>query len=85
MVLEGAALAIAIFVMRVITYAIGTLRMVVITRNMRFIAATFAFLEAFIFAVVIANVVQNLEDGWNLFAYCLGASVGSYLGMFLEA
>lgn len=85
MVLEGFALALAIFFMRVINYAIGTIRMVIITRNMRFLASVFAFIEAFIFAVVIANVVTNLDDALNLFAYCLGASVGSYLGMQLES
>jgi len=85
MVLEGLSLAIAIFIMRIINYAVGTLRLVVITRNMRALAASFAFIEAFIFAVVIANIVQNLDDTLNLFAYCLGASVGSYLGMIMEA
>lgn len=85
MVLEGALLAIVIFILRVINYAISTLRMVMITRNMKLLAAGFAFLEAFIFVVVIANVVQNVTDGLNLFAYCIGASVGSYLGMFLES
>lgn len=85
MVLEGAVLAFVIFILRVINYAISTLRLVMITRNMKFFAAAFAFLEAFIFVVVIANVVQNVTDGLNLFAYCLGASAGSYLGMFLEA
>lgn len=84
MVLEGLTLAIAIFVMRIINYAVGTLRLVVITRNMRALAASFAFIEAFIFAVVIANIVQNLGDTLNLFAYCMGASVGSYLGMIME-
>ena len=85
MVLEGLSLAIAIFFMRIINYAVGTLRLVVITRNMRALAASFAFIEAFIFAVVIANIVSNLDDTLNLFAYCMGASVGSYLGMIMEA
>jgi len=84
MVLEGFALALAIFLLRVLNFALGTIRMVIITRNMRLLASVFAFIEAFIFAVVIANVVTNLNDTLNLFAYCMGAAVGSYLGMYLE-
>jgi uncharacterized protein YebE (UPF0316 family) len=83
---DGAILlALVIFVLRVMNYAISTLRMVVITRGRRLIAATMAALEAFIFAVVTANIVTDLDNLANLFAYCAGASVGSYLGMLLEA
>jgi len=78
-------LALLIFVLRILNYAISTLRLVAITRQRRLIASGMAAMEAFIFAVVIANVVQDLENVINLTAYCLGASIGSYLGMMLES
>jgi len=78
-------LAIAIFVLRVLNYAIGTIRMVAIARGARVIAAFLAAFEALIFAVVIANIVSDLENIVNLVAYCLGASAGSWLGMELES
>ena len=73
-----------IFVLRVINYAISTIRLVFIARNYRFLAAVLAFVEAFVFAVVMARIVSDLSNVINLFAYCLGASVGSYVGMAIE-
>lgn len=82
---EALAFASLIFVLRVFNYSISTIRLVFIGRGLRLGAALIAFVEALIFAVVIAGVVQDLSDIVNLIAYCLGASVGSYVGMWLEA
>lgn len=78
------AYALLIFVLRVVNYAISTMRLVFIARNMKVRAAITAFFEALIFAVVIAGVVSDLQNVINLTAYCLGAAVGSYVGMWLE-
>lgn len=81
---EAIGFAVLIFGLRVFNYSISTLRLVFIGRGMRLWAAFIAFFEALIFAVVIARVVQDLSDVVSLLAYCLGASVGSYIGMWLE-
>lgn len=83
-VLEGLLFAGLIFILRVINYAISTIRLVFIARNRRFLAAVLAFVEAFVFAVVMARIVSDLSNALNLIAYCLGASVGSYVGMAIE-
>ncbi|MGJ3241049.1 MAG: DUF2179 domain-containing protein [Anaerolineae bacterium] len=82
---EAIAFALLIFVLRVFNYTISTMRLVFIGRGMKLWAAVIAFFEALIFAVVIANVVSDLQDLGNLMAYCLGAAVGSYVGMWLES
>jgi uncharacterized protein YebE (UPF0316 family) len=84
--LTPAALAFAtmLFALRVLNYAISTLRLVFIGRGFKFFAAALAFLEAFIFAVVMGQIVSDLTDVTNLMAYCLGASAGSYVGMVIE-
>jgi uncharacterized protein YebE (UPF0316 family) len=82
--LEGLLFAGLIFILRVINYAISTIRLVFIARNRRFLAAALAFVEAFVFAVVMARIVSDLSNTINLVAYCLGASVGSYVGMAIE-
>jgi uncharacterized protein YebE (UPF0316 family) len=76
---------ILIFILRVMNYAIGTLRLVSITRGRRFVAGSLAMLEGLVFAVVIAGVVNDLQNIPNLLAYCLGAGVGSWVGMELES
>lgn len=82
---EVIGFALLIFGLRVFNYAISTIRTVFIARGMRMGAAVIAFFEALIFAVVIARVVSDLSDMVVLMAYCLGASVGSYVGMVIEA
>jgi uncharacterized protein YebE (UPF0316 family) len=84
MELDGALLALAIFALRVLNYTVGTIRLILIGRGHRLAAASLAALEALIFAVVIAGIVQDLENALNLTAYCLGAAVGSWVGMELE-
>jgi uncharacterized protein YebE (UPF0316 family) len=82
---EEILLPLAIFGLRVLNYALGTVRLVAITRQRRLLASGLAAVEALVFAVVIANIVQDLDNVINLFAYCAGASAGSYAGMWLEA
>jgi len=82
---EVMGLALLIFVLRVVNYAISTIRLVFVGRGMRGYASAIAFFEALIFALVIAQVVSSLNNLAYLLAYCLGASVGSYMGMWLEA
>lgn len=77
--------ALTIFAMRVLNYSVSTVRLVTISRGQRVIAASLATFEALIFAVVIANIVSDLDNLLNLFAYCAGAGAGSYTGMILES
>lgn len=77
--------ALLLFGLRVVNYAISTLRLVSIGQGRKTWAAIIAFFEALIFAVVIAKVVSDLNNLTNLLAYCLGAATGSYVGMWLEA
>lgn len=83
--LDAFLFAAFLFSLRVTNYAVGTVRLVMIARNRRWIAAILAFIEALVFAIVMANVVTDLTNLVNLMAYCLGAAAGSYVGMVLEA
>lgn len=82
---ETIAFALLIFGLRILNYAISTIRLVFIGRGFKLWTSIIAFFEALIFAVVIAKVVSDLGDLPNLIAYCMGAAVGSYAGMWLEA
>jgi uncharacterized protein YebE (UPF0316 family) len=85
MTLEAVGLALLIFILRVLNNALGTIRVVLITRDRRLSAAVLAFIEALVFAVVIANVVKDLSNVLNMVAYCGGFAVGGYVGMAIEA
>jgi uncharacterized protein YebE (UPF0316 family) len=85
MTTDAILLALGIFILRVINNTIGTIRVVLVTRQQRLLASGLGFFESLIFAVTMAVIVVDLTNVLNLFAYCSGFSVGSYLGMALEA
>ncbi len=74
-----------IFVLRVINNAIGTVRLVLLARQQRFLTAVLGFFEALVFAITIAVVVTDFSNLLNLFSYCFGFSVGSWVGMAIES
>ncbi len=76
--------ATGIFVLRVLGNMITTVRLVTLVRGQKIASFLLAILESLIFAVTIGGVVSNLDNMWNLGAYCLGYAVGGYLGMVLE-
>jgi len=82
---DAILIALTIFVLRVFNNAMGTVRVVIITRQRRLLAAFIGFFESLIFAITMAWVVTDFTNVLNLLAYCLGFSVGSYLGMMIEA
>jgi uncharacterized protein YebE (UPF0316 family) len=82
---DAVLLAVVLFSLRVFNYAISTLRLVSIARGQKPIAAVLAFVEALVFALTMAGVVADLSNLLNLAAFCFGASVGSYFGMWLES
>jgi uncharacterized protein YebE (UPF0316 family) len=81
-ILLGAAL---LFTLRVLNNAIGTVRLITLSRQRRTITFILSFFESLIFAVTIAVVVTDLTNLINLTAYCTGFAVGSWVGMVLEA
>jgi uncharacterized protein YebE (UPF0316 family) len=84
--LSGDALLLAglLFGLRILNTAIGTVRLVIVTRQQRLLAAFLAFFEALLFAITIGSVAADLNNVMNLIAYCAGFSVGNYVGMVIE-
>ena len=81
---DALLLASAIFLLRILNSAVGTIRLVVMARGQRLLVTALSFIEAFIFAYVTANVITDLSNVLNLVAYCAGFSIGVYVGMVLE-
>jgi uncharacterized protein YebE (UPF0316 family) len=82
--LEALLLAGLIFALRILNTGIGTVRLVIVTRQKRILAAVLAFFEALLFAITISSVAADLNNFLNLMAYCLGFSIGNYVGMAIE-
>lgn len=76
------ALMIALF--RVCDVSLGTLRIILVVRGKRFLAAVTGFFEVMIFLIVLGKVVNNLDNIFNIFGYCFGFATGTYLGSIIE-
>lgn len=76
------ALIIAVF--RIIDVSMGTLRVILVVRGKRLLAAFIGFFEVMIFLIVLGKVVQNLNNIYNIFGYCFGFATGTYLGSIIE-
>jgi uncharacterized protein YebE (UPF0316 family) len=73
-----------IFVLRVLGISLSTVRVLLMTRGMKLVAALLGFFEVLVYVVAIGKVVQDLNNIPNLLSYCLGFSAGVLLGMWIE-
>jgi uncharacterized protein YebE (UPF0316 family) len=73
-----------IFTLRVLGVSLSTIRFLLMTRGRKLLSAAFGFFQTLVYAVAIGKVVQDLNNIPNLMSYCLGFSVGTLLGMWLE-
>jgi len=76
--------ALFIFVLRVLGVSLSTVRLLLMTRGMKVISSVLGFFEVLVYALAIGKVVQDLNNLPYLLSYCLGFSVGTLLGMWLE-
>lgn len=73
-----------IFLSRVVDVSIGTIRIIFISRGWKLISAGLGFIEVLIWVVAIGQIMQNLDNTWAYFAYAIGFSCGTYVGMLIE-
>ena len=82
--LESLALAGLIVGLRALNHTVSTVKMLAIVRHRKVIAAGLSALEALIFAFVFSRVLADTSNYIILVAYCLGGSVGTFIGMTME-
>ncbi|GAB4318187.1 MAG: DUF2179 domain-containing protein [Candidatus Zixiibacteriota bacterium] len=76
--------SILIFCARVFDVSIGTMRIIVVGRGMRWTASFLGFIEVLIWLVAIGMVMQNLHGWVNFLMYCGGFATGTFVGMTIE-
>jgi len=76
--------ALFIFVLRVVGIAVSTLATILTVQGRRLPAILTGSLSALVYVVAIGKVVTNLDNVWNIAAYVVGFSVGTWVGMVLE-
>lgn len=73
-----------IFLSRVTDVSIGTIRVILLTREKKGIAASLGFLEVLLWVVIITQVIKNLNNVFCYLAYAGGFATGTFIGMILE-
>ncbi|MCD5406458.1 MAG: DUF5698 domain-containing protein [Desulfotomaculum sp.] len=74
-----------IFVARTADMSLGTIRILMLTRNKKLIASAVGFVEIIIFIMVLNIVIGNgLDDPWKIIAYAGGFATGNYVGATIE-
>ena len=76
--------AFVIFAARICDVSIGTLRIILLSRGMRFLPPILGFVEVLIWLSVVSQVVRNLTTPMLLIAYAGGYATGNYLGIRIE-
>lgn len=76
--------ALLIFGLRVLGVSISTIRVLLMTRGRKLTTAFLGFFEVLVYALAIGQVVQDLTNLPYLFSYCLGFSIGTLVGMWME-
>ncbi len=77
-------LPILIFVSRLCDVTLGTLRHIFISKGLKNIVPIFGFVEVLIWLVAISSIMKNLNNIVCYFAFALGFSAGTYVGMLIE-
>jgi uncharacterized protein YebE (UPF0316 family) len=73
-----------IFLARLVDVALGTLRIIFVSRSMRNLAPLVGFFESLIWLFAVSQIVLNLNNIMSYFAFAAGFATGNYVGIYLE-
>jgi uncharacterized protein YebE (UPF0316 family) len=73
-----------IFAMRAVDVSMGTIRMLVMLRGNRLLAASIGFVEVVIWVLAAGQALQHLDSVYHIVGYAGGFAAGNYLGVTLE-
>ncbi len=77
-------LPLLIFSARILDVSLGTMRIVFISRGIKYMAPLVGFFEVIIWLLAIRVVMQNLNNIACYLAYGAGFATGTYVGLFIE-
>lgn len=75
--------ALIIFVARIIDVSLGTIRVNMIIRKKKIIAALIGFVEVTIFISIIVRLIKNIDNIYGILAYAAGFAVGTIVGIII--
>lgn len=77
-------LPLLIFFARIADVSIGTVRIIFISRGLKYAAPLLGFFEVLIWLLAIGQLFQNMTNPVYYLAYAGGFAVGTFVGMWIE-
>ena len=77
-------LPLLIFLARVMDVSLGMVRIIFISRNLKYFAAGIGFFEVLIWLLTIRQIMQNLSSPECFIAYAAGFATGTFVGISIE-
>lgn len=74
-----------IFLARIIDVSLGTMRIMFISRGLRYLAPMAGFIESLIWLIAVSQIVQDLSNWITYVAFAGGFATGNLVGMMLES
>lgn len=73
-----------IIVINISYMTLTTLRLILVIKGYPKVASLLSMVEVFIYLMGLTIVLDNLDNPWNIAAYCLGWGLGVYSGSLIE-
>jgi uncharacterized protein YebE (UPF0316 family) len=73
-----------IFFARILDQSIGTLRLIFLSKGMKYIAPFLGFFEVIIWLLAVGQIMQHLDNWICYIAYGAGFAMGNFIGITLE-
>ena len=70
-----------IFIARVIDVSLGTVRVIFVSRGLKYLAPAVGFFEILIWLLAIGQIMKNLSSPICYIAYAAGFAMGNYVGI----
>lgn len=70
-----------IFAMRVVDVSLGSIRLIVMVRGQRLLAAAIGFVEVLIWILAVGSALQHLGSPYHVVGYAAGFASGTYIGV----
>ena len=77
------ALPVLIFIARLADVSLGTVRVIFVSRGLKYVAPIVGFFEIIIWLLAIGQIMQNLTNPICYIAYAGGFATGNYIGIWI--
>jgi uncharacterized protein YebE (UPF0316 family) len=76
-------LPLLIFLARVVDVSMGTIRVIFVSRGLKYLAPVVGFFEVLIWLLAIGQIMKNLSSPLCYVAYAGGFAAGNYIGIVI--